>query len=90
MASIPVPEIDQALGQWMRTIRVHTELTQADVAADLNDIDPTLRWTQSTVSKIEAGKRCLYTHELIALAAWSGMDLNRLLASVSPPRRSTA
>jgi transcriptional regulator with XRE-family HTH domain len=90
MAGNPVTELDRALGAWLHDYRTTHEMQQDDVAEAMNatskEVSSPAKWSQATVSKVESGKRAVYSHELLALARWSGLSVDTLLSSAYPRR----
>lgn len=76
MAPPPISQLGQACGKWLHTWRLDSDIAQADVAEAMSTYG--LAWSQSTVSKLEAGKRNVSMDEFFALAAMARMSVIRL------------
>lgn len=78
-------EANAKIGHCLREIRLHTSLTQVQLAAKLGK-------PQSYVSKIESGERALHVSELFKYAAALGMSAEALVKRIekyAPDRNPT-
>lgn len=65
---------DVVLGQYLRQMRVNADLSQEQLAQEVNF----LGWNGATVAKIETGTRSIKGFELLVLVEELGLDITRL------------
>lgn len=86
---MPLSAYDAAIGALVRDAREDAGITQDELATRVS-IEAGISWRQTTVYKVEGGRRTMSAAELWAVAqALTGGDMNRVLRP-SPMKRAQA